>query len=175
MCVPPTLKTKDSTPLRDSHGDGTNLGAAQRRAVWVSFSGLDCTKGVAGGATGLPAAASLRRTVSEVFAEARSLFAKVKQQRALSGWFFEVGAGHLFWKSKSKRGPVRDAHPAPSSALHAVVVIPMAAMHLWPLLGTTELRIARFGCGWSDAETNAWKIRSHNGPLRRSVSSVFLF
>src|SRR5258705_10902312 len=35
-------------------------------------------------------------------------------------------SGHLFWKSKSKRGPVRDAHPAPSSALHAVVGIPMA-------------------------------------------------
>jgi hypothetical protein len=32
----------------------------------------------------------------------------------------------LFWQSRAKRGSF-DAHPAPSSAFHALVVTPMAA------------------------------------------------
>jgi hypothetical protein len=75
-----------------------------------------------------------------------SLLAKVKQQRALSGCFFEVGAANLFWKSraKKKRGSF-DAHPALSCALHAVVVIPMAAKNFSGFMSQTRptrLRLA---------------------------------
>jgi len=55
-----------------------------------------------------------------------SLLAKIKQQRDLSGRFFEVGVADLFWKIEGKKEAHSTRVPAPSSALHAVVVIPRA-------------------------------------------------
>jgi hypothetical protein len=50
--------------------------------------------------------------------ERRSQLGKFKQQRALSGRFFEVGVADLFLKSRKKGGSF-DERRAPSSAVQA--------------------------------------------------------
>ena len=55
----------------------------------------------------------------------RTLLAKVKQQRAGLTLSRSRGGRHFLEIEGEKEDPF-DAHPAPSSALHAVVVIPMA-------------------------------------------------
>jgi hypothetical protein len=52
---------------------------------------------------------------------------KVKQERAGFNTFSKSGVGHLFWKSRPERGPVRRASRAVVCVLHAVVVIAMVA------------------------------------------------
>jgi len=59
----------------------------------------------------------------------RTLLAKVKQQRRALPAFLKLEWADPFWKSRPEKDPF-DAHPALSCALHATVVIPMAAKDL---------------------------------------------
>ena len=75
----------------------------------------------------------------------RTLLAKVKQQRRAFTGFFEVGVGRPFLEIEAGKGDPFDAHPAPSCAPHATVVIPMAAKDFSGFMSQTRptrLRLA---------------------------------
>jgi hypothetical protein len=58
----------------------------------------------------------------------RTLRAKVKQRRQALAAFLKSEWAGSFWKSRVKRRLIRRSVTRPSSAFHAVVVIPMDAL-----------------------------------------------